>query len=199
MQNAKKALFTYGVDVGSGSPMRTGDAAASVTACPPAATLIETDLARAAPSGGRSRLQARAGRMLDTNVLANAWRSLDTRTQETMQSTAAPGAGTLFSDISRDERFGWLHNHHWTARTLSQLSLPILAPGHRCALAPSSGKRKCQVCGAELDRDARHLAPCKARGAQTRIHNAIVRRLAQSWRQVGLHVDTEAVVPELHC
>ena len=55
-------------------------------------------------SAGRSKLQGRAGRLLDINVLARAWPELPSATQQQMMEQAGLQTGLIYADTSRDER-----------------------------------------------------------------------------------------------
>ena len=59
--------------------------------------------------------------------------------RETIQSVAGLGTGLLWSDCSRDERAGWLQDHHFQQTFLNRISLPRVAPGSTCSLAPQTG------------------------------------------------------------
>ena len=108
-------------------------------------------------------------------------------------------SGLLWSDCSRDERSGWLQDHHFQQACFSRLSLPRVAPGSICALAPQTGAQKRQLRGIPLDSFGRHShVACRAAGARTRLHHAIRHCVANICRKEGLNSEEEVVIPGLH-
>ena len=147
---------------------------------------------------GRSKLQGRAGQLLDVNVLARLWPMWPEERRQLVQDIAGVQTGLLYSDTSRDEREGWLPNTHFRVHTHSCLGVEIMEPGCSCAIKPAQGLRKGVPCGVRLDVHGRHVGgACKAGGGRTRIHHSCKWRLASSLRQARLNVDCEVVVPEL--
>ena len=134
---------------------------------------------------------------MDMARLAKGWDTFNDFKKQAIASQAGIGEGTLFGDISMDEREGWLQDHHFGHAVLTRLGAPVCAPGHRCSLAPTSGPRKGIQCQQPLDRHGRHINPCRSGGIATRLHHALRRRLATSLRESGLRAEEEIVLPEL--
>ena len=79
------------------------------------------------------------------------------------------------------------------------LSLPRVAPGSTCALAPQTTAFKGQLCGMPLDSCGRHShGACRAADARTRAHHAIRHCVANMRRKADLNSEEEVVIPELH-
>ena len=119
--------------------------------------------------------------------------------RESIDAQTDPGEGILWADASCDDREGWLQDHHFTHAFLDRVALPVCSPGHRCSLTPKSGVRQGLACGRMLDSHGRHTVDgaCRSGGVGTRLHNAVRRRLARSFRDAGLVADEELVLPEL--
>ena len=198
LQQAVQDLANLGVDVTSGQPVRSPDADDACAQCIPAKEAQERD-AMLVRSTGRSRLQGRAGRILDVNALAAAWPTWTSQKQTLIADIAGPSTGLIFTETPRDDREGWLADCHFQVHFLDRLGLPSLAPGHSCAISPSTGPRKGQPCGVQLDVHGRHIGErCKAGGLRTRIHHSYKRRMVRNFQQAGLNADAEVVIPELH-
>ena len=199
MEIASTELATLGLTADPIGPSLQKQAMHKVQSCTCTAEIHAHDVLKqqAAPFQDRSRLQGRGGKLLDLHRLAGAWDSLPTEQQEAIHSQAGPGEGTLFGDLSSDEREGWLQDHHFNHAALARLGAPVCAPGHFCALRVASGPRAGLVCQQPLGRDGRHLVPCRAGGIATRLHHALRRRLTLSLNEQGLRAEEEIVLPEL--
>ena len=101
----------------------------------------------------RCRVQGKASKAIDIVTLSRYWKHAPSNARETIQSVAGPRTGLLWSDCSRDERGGWLQDHHIQQALLNRLSLPRVASGSICALAPQIGAHK----GAVVRNAARQL------------------------------------------
>ena len=122
-----------------------------IASCPPAQLAHQNaTLTPSFMNHERSRLQGKAGKAIDVVTLSRFWKHASSSARETIQSVAGPSTGLLWSDCSRDERSGWLQDHHFQQAFLNRLSLPRVTPGSICALAPQSGARKGQLCGMPL-------------------------------------------------
>ena len=198
MKHTADSLKHFGIDVTSGKPVLTLEAQKEVQDCAATAEIFAFDeLKQRALPPDRSRLQGRGGKLIDMVRLARGWPKMSQWRQETILSQAGVGEGTLFGDISADEREGWLADHHFGHAVLTRMGAPVCAPGHRCSLTPQSGPRKGIQCQQPLDRHGRHLQPCRAGGIATRLHHSLRRRLATSLRESGLRAEEEIVLPEL--
>ena len=188
------------MDVTTGKPNLHADAWTLLQGCPPAAAAYKRDVAlQHHMPGQRQRLQGRGGRICDLVTMAATWKTWPDKARDSALASAGAGAGSLWAEHSRDEREGWLPDHHARHAILTRLGLPTQQRGMYCALAPASGEHRGQPCVAVLDEWGRH-APgvcCRARGRHTRVHHAVRRRLAASLRQAALRADEEANVPDL--
>ena len=145
----------------------------AIAACLPAQLAHQNATLTPSPMNNeRSRLQGKARKAIDIVTLSRLWKHASSNAPETIQSVAGPSTGLLWSDCSRDERSGWMQDHH-------RLSLPRLTPGSICALAPQTGARKGQLCGMPLDSFGRHSHGARrAAGAQTLVNHAIREEVA---------------------
>ena len=175
---------------------RTPEADAEVAQFPPTCAAARRDDAANLESRGRTRLQGRAGRLLDTVAAARSWCDMTAQAQRRVAEVGGQGAGGIFADHARDPR-GWLPNHHFVALTLATLGMHVLQPNQRCGLRRRGGPSKGKHCNARLCVSGRHLDKCGA-GWQTRLHNSVVRGLAQDFRDARLNADTEVTMADLH-
>ena len=125
-----------------------------IAACPSAQLAYQNVTLGAEPDEPRTQQTAR--KVIDIVTLSRFWKQAPSNARETIQSVAGPGTGLLWRDCSRDERNGWLQDHHFQQDLLNRLSLPRVAPGNICALAPQTGAQKGQLCGLPLDSFGRH-------------------------------------------
>ena len=201
LEDVASTLAAGGVTTEFGTPAPPPEAVDQISACPPAHTAhLQQNLAEAGRAPGRSRLQAKAGRLVDTIVLARGWTALPQQVSLAITEHSGPGEGGLWSELATDDRDGWLQDTHLQTALRRQLGAPVLAPGHSCAVAPASGPRRGTPCGVLLDTYGRHVhgQACRSGGSATRIHHAIRRRLARELRAAGLQAHEELVVPSLH-
>ena len=83
-----------------------------------------------------------------------------------------------------------------SASTSRRPSLPRVAPGCICALAPQTGAHKEQLCGMPL---ASADTPWRLKGSRcTRVHHAIRHCVANKCRRAVLNSEEEVVIPELY-
>ena len=171
LEDVTSELCNFGVGVCDGTPVVDPHLHDVIASCPPANCAQQHAALTPSPTNhARSRLQGKAGKAIDIVTLSRLWKHLSSNAKETIQSVAGPGTGLLWSDCSRDERNGWLQDHHFQQALLNRLSLPRVAPGSICALAPQSGERKGQLCGMPLDSFGRHShGACRAAGTRTRV------------------------------
>ena len=199
LARASAELTDLGLAEDPSGPTLSEEAVRQVRECSCTSVIYDHEMLKhqAEPPQDRSRLQGKGGKLLDLYRLAAAWATLPTEQQEAVDSQTGPGEGTLFGDLSSDEREGWLQDHHFTHAVLARLGAPVCAPGHFCSLRTASGPRAGQVCQQPLDRAGRHLAPCRAGGLATRLHHALRRRLTLSLSEQSLRAEEEIVLPEL--
>ena len=175
LEDVTSELCNFGVVVCDGTPVVDPRLHDVIASCRPAYHAQLHAATTTSPTNhARSRLQGKAGKAIDIVTLSRLWKHLSSNAKETIQSVAGPGTG-------------------------NRLSLPRVAPGSICALAPQSGERKGQLCGMPLDSFGRHShGACRAAGTRTRVHHAIRHCVANFCRKVGLNAEEEVVINELH-
>ena len=107
--------------------------------------------------------------------------------------------GLSWRDCTRDERSGWLEDHHFPQGLLNRLSLPRVAERSICELATHRGdhaRDRCAGCRSTATADT----PTAPAGQQARAHESTAppaTALPNLCRKAGLNSEEEVVIREL--
>ena len=149
--------------------------------------------------GGRRRLAARTYRGIAALRATELWRSLSIARRARLLSGGGLGAGAFWHGFMRSDSAA-LTNAAFRVVLRRRLLLDLLPGPTTCAFeysgTPPEGHER--VCGRVLDAAGMHALCCPVGPHRIRLHNEIVRALAEWVRSHGGYADMEVAVPDLY-
>ena len=150
----------------------------------------------------RRRLAARAYRGLVALAATRLWARLPAARQARLLSGGGLGAGALWNGFMREGEPA-LHDASFVVMLRRRLLLDLLGAPATCAFqysgsAGGGGEERQGACGRPLDVAGLHALQCPVGPHRIRLHNEIVRALADWISAHGGYADVERCVPEFY-